>query len=443
MRRPIVFASLAFAPIVLLAGSLAAQETGEGRGTGYIEMPASTDGSYTLASPHGSGHNWGRPDFIRFVVAVAREWHRRHPELPKICVGDMSHEDASEFPPHKTHRDGLTADIVTRPVNICDIHYENAAHQVELAELFVAYGARQILFNGDAVVAKVKVAQKYELHDDHFHVVLDPKKLPDDSKPLLLPVPELSDGATFGGACVADGKLVLRWLALGAAKPKAVKVTFDEAIFTVKPGDTQVKVPAELASGSTHRWRLDAELASGETVGFDWQQIRADLEPPAVELVGPADGANVAGAPELSWTFSKPGAEQGSFVVELTDQGTKKPTVVLGPISGKGTAFTVRATPLHQNMKWHWRVRALDGHGNAGVSAWRAFKTSNDWRLQPLYAKVARACELHAADGSLVARLKKGDALTVTGEGGERLAVQTARGQEGFIARSDATLPSQ
>lgn len=424
----------------LLAGSLVAQESPEtdDKATGYIEMPVATDGSYTLASPPGSGHNWGRPEFIHFVIAVAREWHRRHPDLPRICVGDMSHQDGSDFPPHKTHKDGLTADIVTRPVNICDIHYANAEHQVELAELFVAYGARQILFNGDAVVAKVKVAQKYDKHDDHYHVVLDPKKLPDDSKPVLVPVAGLADGATFGGAFVEKGQLVLRWLALGAARPKALKVSCDEWTGTVKPTETQVRVPLPLEHGSSHRWKLEAELVSGETTGFDWQTIRADLVAPAVTLDAPADGASVSKAPELAWTFSKQGEEQASFVVELSDQGTKKPTLRIGPLEGKEGRFLLRATPLKRNVRWHWRVVALDKHGNEGVSEWRSFKSDMDCKFVPASATAARACELKGADGSVLAKLKKGDAVTVVGEGDVRLLVQTARGQEGFIARADA-----
>ncbi len=429
---------LALVLVALLAGSLAAQEgETEDKATGYIEMPASTDGSYTLASPPGSGHNFGKPEEIQFLVAVAREWHRRHPDLPRICVGDMSHQDGSDFPPHKTHKDGLTADIVTRPVNVCDIHYANADHQVELAELFVAFGARQILFNGDAVVQKVKVAQKYELHDDHYHVVLDPKKLKDDSKPLLTPVAELADGATFGGACVEQGKLVLRWLALGAQKPKSLKVSCDDWTGTVKPGETRCVVPANLEHGGSHRWKLEAELASGETVGFDWQTIKADLVAPVVELEGPAEGASVAAAPELGWSFSKQGATQASFIIELSDQGTKKPTLRIGPVEGKDGRFLLRATPLKRNMRWHWRVRALDKLGNEGVSEWRSFKSSMDYKFVALQATAARACELRGSDGGALDKLKKGEVVTVLGEGDERLAVQTARGKEGFVQRGD------
>lgn len=431
----------ALAVVLAVAAPAFAQGETDEKATGYIEMPASTDGSYTLASKPGSGHNWGRPEFIHFLIAVSSEWHRRHPDLPQVCVGDMSHKDGSDFPPHKTHKDGLTADIVTRPKNICDIHYDRPEIQVELAELFVAYGARQILFNGDAVVAKVKGAQKHELHDDHYHVVLDPKKLPDDSKPVLLPASELADGATFGGSSLEQGKLVLRWLSLGAVKPKTLRVTCGEWSATVKPTDTSVKVPLPLEHGASLRWKLEAELASGESVGFDWQTIKADLVAPTIELDGPADGATIPGVPELAWRFVKEGAAQASFVVELSDQGTKKPSIKIGPIGGKEASFALRMTRLGRGVKWHWRIRALDAHGDEGVSEWRAFRTGQDWKFTPIKVTCPKALELKGADGSVIAKLKKGEVLLATGEGDERLIVQTTRGQEGFVRRDDVTIP--
>lgn len=432
---------LVLAVLVGLAAPVFAQTSDEkDKNATYIEMPAATDGSYTLGSPKGSGHNWGRPEFIHFLVAVSREWQRRHPDLPRIHIGDMSHEDGSDFPPHKTHKDGLTADIVTRPKNICDIKYDHPEHQVELAELFAAYGARQLLFNGDEVVAKVKIASKHEKHDDHYHVVLDPKKMPDDSKPVLLPAAELTDGATFGASSTEPGKLVLRWLSLGSVKAKSLKVHCGDWSATVKPGETSVKVPVELETGQVYKWKLEAELANGETAGFDWQKITVDITAPTVAADAPTEGATVAGAPELAWKFSKAGAEQASFVVELSDQPSpKKPTLKVGPFSSKEERFVLRATKLNRGVKWQWRVRVFDKHGNEGVSEWRAFRTSQDWKFVPPSVTCASACELRTAAGAVVAKLKKGDALTVTGEGDERLIVVTGRGQEGFVRRDDVT----
>jgi hypothetical protein len=456
-RRAVFIGALAGA-LPLVAGIARSQEKSD---LGYIEMPAPTDGSYTLASPPGSGHNWGKPDFIRALLAVAREWHRRHPDLPKLCIGDMSHRDASDFPPHVSHKDGLTADIVTRPVNICDIKYPNHDHQIELAELFVAYGARQILFNGDAVIAKIKVAQKHELHDDHYHVVIDTAKTPDDSKPFVLPAGGFSEGATVGGSSFdKDGKsLILRWVVLGGSKEKvkSVSVTLrlgasakdDEANAALwesgpeKPGaENAIKVPVALVTGNTYRWKLALELASGETVGFDWQTFKLELATPVVALEGPADGAAVTGVPELSWTFQKKGAEQASFFVELSDTGPKKPTVRLGPIEGKGTTFALRATPLRRNQRYYWRVRALDAQGNEGVSEWRSWKTSMDWKFVPPGGSAVRAAELTDATGRATGKLKKGEAVVVIGEGDARLLVRTLRTPEteGFVARADITL---
>src|SRR5208282_3058035 len=119
-----------------------------------------------------------------------------------------------------------------------------------------------------------------------YHVVLDPKKLRDDSKPLLVPVGELADGSTVGSAFLEQGKLVLRWLSLGTQKPRSIKVSCDDWSGAAKPTETQIKVPVPIEHGSSHHWKLEAELASGETVGFDWQTIKIDVVSPAVSLSG-------------------------------------------------------------------------------------------------------------------------------------------------------------
>lgn len=419
---------------------------------GYVEMPAPTDGSYTLASPVGSGHNFGRPEFIRFLLLVAREWHKRHPELPKLCVGDMSHKDASDFPPHKTHKDGLTADIVTRPVNICDVKYENTAAQIELAELFESMGARQILFNGDAVVAKIKIAQKYDKHDDHYHVVADPKRIPDDGKPVLLPVAELADGASFGGAELdhAGKGLRLAWHLVAGASEKVKSVhawlaeTGDSGATLwdsgpQKPGkDSSLRVPVPVEDGKKYRWRLEVELASG-VASFDWQTITADLRGPAVAAEAPVEGGLVATAPRVSWRFEKTGAEQASFVLELSDRKGGKLLASIGPIAGKETSYALDATPLARDRTTFWRVRARDVRGNEGVSEWRSFKTTSTYRFAPLGAKTLVACSQTAPEDAVrvVGKLKKGEEVVVLGESDTRYLVSLPNGsQAGLVPRS-------
>ncbi|MEZ0227974.1 MAG: hypothetical protein ACAI25_05065, partial [Planctomycetota bacterium] len=195
------------------------------------------------------------------------------------------------------------------------------------------------------------------------------------------------------------------------------------------------------STGQVYKWKLEAELASGEVAGFDWQRIKVDVTAPTVSAEEPAEAATVSGAPDLVWKFAKPGGEQASFVVELSDQpAPKKASMRIGPFDSKEERFAVRATRLNRGQKWSWRVRALDKYGNEGVSEWRTFRTAQDWKYSPPSATCARACELRSSSGAAVAKLKKGDVLAVTGEGDERLIVQTARGQEGFVRREDVTL---
>ena len=78
MTRSLVLALLiTCAPLSAALG----QETSP---KGYIEMPKAEDRAWVLTSKPGSGRNWGKPVFIRFLALVAREWRRRHPELPRV-----------------------------------------------------------------------------------------------------------------------------------------------------------------------------------------------------------------------------------------------------------------------------------------------------------------------------------------------------------------------
>ena len=54
---------------------------------GYAAIQPADD-AYVLTSPSGSGHNWGRPVFVRYLTLVAREWLRRHPEGPRLRIGE-------------------------------------------------------------------------------------------------------------------------------------------------------------------------------------------------------------------------------------------------------------------------------------------------------------------------------------------------------------------
>jgi len=223
------FASLCLFILVLLVPGRA-----RALGEDFIEMPKPEAGEYVLSSGVGSpgkGRHWGRPAMIRHLLLVAKEWRRRHPELPRLRIGDISKFGGGHFPPHKTHQDGLAVDIFTSPKNICHINYPDQTQTLELAELFVSFGAKQILYNHPDVIAKVAVMRKWPKHHNHFHVVVDPRKVPAEGEPIIVPGKASGGGAWVGRRRVQDDGtgLELRWRVLGAkASVIGAQVFFDD-----------------------------------------------------------------------------------------------------------------------------------------------------------------------------------------------------------------------
>ena len=197
---------LGLAGLLLLIALLLTGEAGAD--TKFIEMPPATDGEYVTASSIGTpgrGRHWGTPEMIRHLILVAREWKKRHPEGPVLRIGDISKPNGGHFPPHKTHQDGLAVDITTFPNNVCHVSWNKQELTLELAELFVHFGARQILYNHAAVHKKVAVAQPYPKHDDHFHVVINPANVPKDGVPVVVAGKDSRAGVVIGKERLKSG----------------------------------------------------------------------------------------------------------------------------------------------------------------------------------------------------------------------------------------------
>jgi hypothetical protein len=370
--------------VLVLAGSARAAPPDESP-LGYIEMPPSDDGTWVMTSPPGSGRNWGQPVFIRHLILVAREWRRRHPEGPVLRLGDLSKPDGTDFPPHKTHKDGLTADVFTSPRNVCHVSFDDQQLTLELAQLFHDYGARQILYNGDLVTQTVPVAQKWPDHDDHFHVVIDPSRVPDEGELLVLPEGRVRDGAFVSGAGLADDRtgLELAWRILGQARLKSWRVIFDDTSDEGAPlhdsgeqraARTTYPVPIAIEDGRAYRWKLELDVGADRPLGFGWQRLTTDLAPPAVEAVSPRDDAPAL-EPTLVWRYRKQGVAQASFSIEVdADANHRRVSATLGPFDGAADRYALQGLPLRRGKKYHWRVIVTDAHGNAAASEWQTFK---------------------------------------------------------------------
>lgn len=402
LRRRIAALALCLGALCAGAGPAAAQETSP---KGYIEMPPAEDGSYVLTAKPGSGRNWGTPVFVRYLVMVAREWKRRHPEGPFLRIGDMSKPDGSNFPPHKTHKDGLTADLFTTPKNACHVRFPDQGLTEELAQLMYDLGARQILYNGERVVKAIPVAQKWPKHDDHFHIVIDPKRVPAAGALMALPEPGSRTGDWVGrGRVDEEGKgLILSWRILGQAKLKNVRVQVDDLDQNngilhdsgqVRLRQPAYKLPIAVTHGKALRWRVQVEVAGQEELlESAWQTLSVDLEPPKV--VGRSPSGKIDSRPTLSWSYEKAGAPQKRYWIELDkDPDHKRVWVKLGPFEGAQSRYSFPPKLRFRRSKtYHWRVRVEGAHGNRVESEWIKFKTSSGYGKKKKKGKKGKETE--------------------------------------------------
>jgi len=452
--------------LCLWAGTAAAQETSP---KGYIEMPVAEDGSYVLTAKTGSGRNWGTPVFVRYLVMVAREWKRRHPQGPFLRIGDMSKPDGGTFPPHKTHKDGLTADLFTTPKNACHVKFADQGLTEELAQLMYDLGARQILYNGERVVKAIPVAQKWPKHDDHFHIVIDPKRVPAAGALMALPEPGSRTGDWVGrGRVDEEGKgLILSWRILGQAKLKSVRVQVDDLDESngilhdsgqARLRQPAYKVPLAVQHGKPIRWRVQVEVGGQEELlESSWQTLSVDLEEPKVE--GRSPQGKIDARPTLVWSYVKEGAPQRRYWIELDkDPDHKRVWVKLGPFTGaQSRAELPPKLRLKRSKTYHWRVRVEGAHGNRVESDWIKFKTSSGYgkkkktkrkgkdsepapKSRPQGTVTAQALNMRKGPGTshaVLTSLPRGTAVSIVSESGGWLEIEVASGGKtlrGFVS---------
>ncbi|MBI4615214.1 MAG: penicillin-insensitive murein endopeptidase [Planctomycetes bacterium] len=446
------------APIRFFGASfllLAAAATAFGQDvTRFVEMPESPDGSYRLSSGVGSGRHWGRSETIRHLLLVAREWRARHPEGPVLAFGDISKPEGGPFPPHKTHDDGLAIDVTTRGPNVCSIGHADQETSLELARLFVQFGARQILYNHAFVIDRVPEVERWPDHDDHFHVVVDPARVPDGEGPFLVPAQNRTSGFVAGIADFRDEKgleregatpdknagLLLAWNYL-AERPgwqRAFRVAVEDAgggtlhdSGWVDSGDVSFRLPVPLQAGSACRWMVETRSSSGETLRIAWQDFGVDLSAPSVVAIRPVGGEEVQGKIIFSWSYRDDSGKQARYRVEVDDDSRhEKVAHRLPAVAGdaKVHAFEERLRP---GRAYYWRVVAEDAAGNAAATDWSAFRTSASYRGGRIVRVTADDLNLRSGPGvnhSVLGRLNKGDEVEVLEESEEWLKVACRRG---------------
>lgn len=439
-RRALVLLSL---PVLLLA--LAPAVRAQHPETGFIEMPAPTDGSYTLGSGVGSGRHWARPETVHFLLLVAREWQRRHGDAMVLRIGDISKPDGSNFPPHKTHQDGLAIDIVTRGPNITRIEYDDQEPTLELARLMVRYGARQILYNHPYVIDRVDEVQRWEKHDDHFHVVVDPDRVPKGEGPFLIPT---GRRPTIGVADLEGGALVVEWSYLaeqrGWQAAYRVQVDGDEDHRTVDHDSGWVAsadkahraIGFQPVDGRTYHIKVEVRGPGDEVLALPWRSAHSDLAPPAILPLRPVHGEEIEGNPVISWTYQDDGGPQAAFRIELDgDRSHNRIDHDTGPIAGDATRHELQL-PLRPRRTYYWRLVVEDPAGNETATEWQSFKTAAAFRGGRFGTVNTDGLNFRKGPGTghdVVGQLDSGAEVEILDEDGGWLRVRYRKGRRSWV----------
>jgi murein endopeptidase len=132
--------------------------------------------------PNSDWRRWGTDELVRTTLRVVREFHRRHPDAPRLGIGDLSLPRGGYFGAevgggigHATHQNGRDVDVYyprldgrERPPESVD-EIDRALAQ-ELVDLFVAAGAEVIYVGPNTgLTGPPGIVTALVNHDNHLH----------------------------------------------------------------------------------------------------------------------------------------------------------------------------------------------------------------------------------------------------------------------------------
>lgn len=120
-------------------------------------------------------HHYGRSSTIQAIRHICAQWAQKHPDAPRIGVGDISLPNGGDTPRHASHEDGVDVDfsLVTNNGREEPSNWRAGNYSRELTQAFISLilnnpvlPPRVVLFND----GNVKGVQYHAGHDDHIHV---------------------------------------------------------------------------------------------------------------------------------------------------------------------------------------------------------------------------------------------------------------------------------
>jgi murein endopeptidase len=156
-----------------------------------VQLPAEGPDHYTWDPvlkrfPSRGWRRWGTDRLVRTVHQVLADVRARHPEVPRLAIGDLSRPRGGrfgrtkDFVGHVSHQNGLDVDIYYprddrrrgKPRTVGQV--DRRGSQL-LVDAFVDAGAQYVFVGLNVgLEGPPDVVQAIGHHDDHLHVRLPP-----------------------------------------------------------------------------------------------------------------------------------------------------------------------------------------------------------------------------------------------------------------------------
>jgi peptidoglycan hydrolase-like protein with peptidoglycan-binding domain len=138
-------------------------------------LPMSGEGFTTYNREPNGADQFGLESIINAVVALARKWFLRHPEVP-LQIGDISRRGGGSFPPHASHKIGRDVDV--RPirldnrmdaVSVGEPQYDTLRTEELVKTILERHPTATMFFNDQRLINKGLT--KYAAgHRNHLHI---------------------------------------------------------------------------------------------------------------------------------------------------------------------------------------------------------------------------------------------------------------------------------